>query len=270
MKSRTIHIARKKIVSIGVIVLVSLGVLVVLYPEVARGVYEVVSTRLFPNADREFAYGERHFDTYKPEAYSIDLAEYFFRQAEKHDPKIPYLYHEIARVDFLKGNLHKALIEINIQIQRHGDKTPNSYYIRGLIEGYIGDYVAAAKDYERYLQFDPTNWAAINDYAWVLLKAERYTDAERAIVKGLTYFPDNPWLLNSYATALFELGKHERALVSAKKAQERMLHLTEGEWSRAYPGNDPEIAGQGVSTFRTAVEANVRTIEAAIASSTKK
>jgi hypothetical protein len=86
--------------------------------------------------------------------------------------------------------------------------------------------------------------------------------------RGLASAPQNPWLLNSNATALYELGEYKDALTQAQRAQVSVAGLTDAEWSHAYPGNDPAIAGEGLESFKQAVADNVHTIEAAMASST--
>ncbi|MDR3570907.1 MAG: hypothetical protein P4L81_01770 [Candidatus Pacebacteria bacterium] len=230
--------------------------------------YEIGSTMLFPNAEREFGYGEEHFDDTKPEAYNIRLAEYFFSKAAKSDTAIPYLYHELARIAFLNADYQQALVDINLQISLHGDSEPKAYYVRGLIEGYMGLYDAAATDYAHFLTFEPHNWAAKNDEAWVLLKAKRYSEALDVTNSGLADVPANAWLLNSKATALFELGEYKQALDAAQKAYTSVENLTPQEWSIAYPGNDPAIASEGLDVFRKSVVDNMHTIQSAIASST--
>ncbi len=150
----------------------------------------------------------------------------------------------------------------------HGDAAPNSYYVRALIEGYMGDYENSARDYEHFLRFDPINWATLNDYAWVLLKAERFSDAAEISARGLVDFPDNPWLLNSHAIALFELGRYPEALSAAQKASREVALVSEASWLHAYPGNDPKIGAQGLAVFKKAVADNMHTIQLAIETST--
>jgi len=228
--------------------------------------YEDISFALLPSADKAFAFGEAHFDAETPATYDIDRAEHFFVEAVSLDPKLPYLYHELARISFLRGNNARALALINLQIAAQGDNTPNSYYVRGLIEGYMGNYADSSRDYERFLQFDPNNWAAINDYSWVLLKSNRPQDAADALARGLSLFPDNPWLLNSYATALYELGQFRGALEAAAHARNAALHISRADWLHAYPGNDPHIAEEGISTLQKSTEDNIHTIELALVS----
>lgn len=223
---------------------------------------------LTPSAARAFAYGERHFNARNASAYDIERAEYFFGKAADIDPTYPYLYHELARIAFLKGEFEPAMALINMQIAQMGDRAPNSYYIRALIEGYKGEYAASAKDYEYFLKFQPTNWAANNDYAWVLLKAGRAQEAKLATARALEWFPDNPWLLNTYATALFEMHEYAGALDAAKMASVAVAALSEAEWLQAYPGNDPRIANKGITAFKKAVQDNMHSITLALPSST--
>lgn len=221
-----------------------------------------------PTVARAFAYGERHFNARNRSGYDIERAEYFFNKAADIDPTMPYLYHELARIAFLKGDFESAMVLIDSQIERMGDAAPNSYYVRGLIRGYRGEYTNAAKDYEHFLQFYPANWAAINDYAWVLLKAGRAQEAVDATLRGLGAFPDNAWLLSTNATALYEVGHTKDALSQARAAVAAAQQVSENDWLTAYPGNDPQIAKEGIAALRTAARSNMHTIELALASST--
>jgi len=229
---------------------------------------ESVMYNLDPTAVRAFTYGERHFSARNASAYDIERAAYFFGKAADIDPTYPYLYHELARIAFLKGEFETAMALIDMQIAQMGDKAPNSYYIRALIEGYKGEYAASAKDYEYFLKFYPTNWAAVNDYAWVLLKAGRAREAAETTARALEWFPDNPWLLNTNATALFETREYAKALQAAQKASIAVSKLSEAAWLQAYPGNDPRIANKGITAFKKAVEDNIHSITLALASST--
>ncbi len=122
------------------------------------GRYEVVALRLYPSAERAYTYGTWHFNAQDPAMYDIQKAEFFFNQAAALDPKIPYLQHQLGRIAFLKSDFGVALIRMNRELNENPEPSPSSYYMRGLIEGYMGDYVAAANDYEKYLESDPTNW----------------------------------------------------------------------------------------------------------------
>src|SRR6185503_4009828 len=96
----------------------------------------------------------------------------------------------------------------------------------------------------------------INDYSWVLLKADLPEAAHNALSWGLTQWPDNPWLLQNEATALYELGRFKEAAQAAAKAKVGVEKLTTEDWLIAYPGNDPAIAPQGLAQFKKATEEN--------------
>lgn len=219
--------------------------------------YEDIEFMLAPSAERAFDMGRKHLDARNPDDYDINRAEEYYEKAVALNPALPYVFHELARIAFLRGDFEAAMAYINEQIHMHGDFAPNSYYVRGLIEGYMGDYDASIRDYEHFLSFEPRNWAAINDYAWVLLKAGRSRDAVVASAGGLALFPDNPWLLNTNAIGLYELGLYEAAHEQARKAVRAVGNLTEYQWLTAYPGNDPRSAADGIRSFQDAVVRNM-------------
>ena len=222
---------------------------------------EDISYYFFPSAQRAYQYGVAHFSVADPGDYDLNRAEDFFYRAAALDPHLPYVWHELARISFLHGNLPKALAQINIQIDNEGDQTPNSYYVRGLIEGYMEDYADSERDYAHFIQFDPHDWAGVNDYAWVLLKDHKPQEADSAIALVLSYASNNPWLLNSDAIALSELGSTTGARARIDAAAVAVAKLSPGDWSYAYPGNDPAIASQGLAAFRAAVLQNMHDIE---------
>lgn len=230
--------------------------------------YEEVAFAVHPTAALAFEYGERHLDATDPAEYDIILAQMYFKKAAALDPTYPYVYHELARISFLRGDYALALAQIDFQISLHGDSEPNSYYVRGLIEGYMGDYTDAAADYAHYITFDPHDWAAMNDYAWILLKAQQYDLAADVSGRGLQLFPKNPWLLNTNAIALYELGDLQQASIEAKAAIQASDTVTTEEWLRAYPGNDPSAAPEGIASLQEAASENMHTIDMALASST--
>jgi len=222
-----------------------------------------------PTAERAFEYGSRHFDAQKPKLYDVEKARRYFERALAMDSTYPNVQHQLARIAFLRGDFELALARINLELENNPNPVPSSFYVRGLVEGYMGRYNDAARDYELYLSLLTTkNWAGITDYAWVLLKAGRHTEAARVTDDALSTFPDNPWLLNANAIAHFEIGEYERALISIRKASESVKKVSENEWHTAYPGNDPKIASTGLATFKTAVENNMHMIETKAASST--
>lgn len=222
--------------------------------------FERVSLALAPSSEKAMNYGQRHFHSLAVREFDTDHAEYFFVRAYEMDREYPYVNHELARIAFLKGDFPRAMQYIDAQIELYQETAPNSYYIRGLINGYRGDFAASADDYAVYLSHDPHNWAAINDYAWVLLKGERFQEALDATNKGLEFFPDNAWLWNSKAIALFELAQYEEALHAVTRASETIGLISERTWLTAYPGNDPSSAAAGVQTLNDSIAQNMQRI----------
>jgi tetratricopeptide (TPR) repeat protein len=252
------------IVTLAAVILCGLA----LSTRAGRNAYENITFFLAPSSERAFAYGTNHLDYASADSYDIDRAQYWYGKVAVSDPNYHYLNHQLARIQFLHGNFNTALFYINKQIALEGTSTPNSYYIRGLIEGYMGRYDDAVKDYAYFVSKDPHDWAALNDYTWVLLKAQRYREADKVTAQALTQFPNNPWLLNSRATALYELHDYAEAYKTAKQASDAVQKVTTAEWSHSYPGNDPKVASEGLASFKKAIADNIHTIQTALASST--
>ena len=213
---------------------------------------------LDPSVERAYAYGTQHFDAARADDYDIKRAERLFRRVLNSDPAYPFVQHQMARIAFLRGDFATALLRIDAEIETHPNRS--SHYMRGLILGFMGRYDEAADDYEAFLREDPTNWAAINDYAWVLLMSERYREALLAADWGLMFWPNNPWLLNSKATAHFELEQLSLADEAVHGAEGALANVSDADWLQAYPGNDPLVASEGIRALQDAVQDNMHTI----------
>lgn len=223
--------------------------------------WENVAYALNPTAGLAYAYGNGHFDaTAHPNVYDIDRAEYFYREVQKHDPAHAYVHHQRARIAFLHGQFPAALALINAQINLFGTTTPSSFYVRGLILGFMERYAEAAESFEAYLETNPNNWAAVNDYAWVLLKSGRSQEALAVLENLLNKNQENAWLLNSAAIAAYETGDAEVARAYAERASEHAERITREEWLAAYPGNDPRIAEEGIVALRESIASTMHTV----------
>jgi len=214
-------------------------------------------------AERAAVFGARHLDAETPVLYDIERSRYFYAKSATLDPTYPYVQHQLARIAFLEGDYNVALWRINREFAVNPNPHPSSQYVRGLIYGYMGQYGNSIEGFRAYLEADPTNWAAVNDYAWVLLKAGRQEEALAAIEEVIALWPKNPWLLNSAAIAAYEVGEYERARGYAERAAEHVRGLTKREWLVAYPGNDPRIAGDGIAALKKSILNNMHTITSA-------
>lgn len=263
---RTVRWARRMIASPATYIVLGLAILMALeFGPSARLFclerFEDLSYMLAPSAGKAFAYGERHFNGMKPSDYDIPQAQTYFERAAALDPHLPYVWHELARVAFLHGDFTKAHLLIDKQVAQEGDATPNSYYVRGLIEGYQGQYDDAQRDYAHFLSLVPISWPGTNDLVWILLKNKKPQLAANILAIELPYFPHNPWLLNSYAIALYETGSTTAARGEIEAAQKAVAVITPADWAHAYPGNDPAVAKIGVQNFKKSVDQNVADIE---------
>jgi tetratricopeptide (TPR) repeat protein len=215
---------------------------------------ECLQFQVIPSAPAAFECGNHYFGVYGSSGYDVSKAEYYFGKAVEIDPNTPDAWHQYARTAFLRGDFQTALYRINKQFEERGDELMASYYIRGLIEGYAKDYAAAENDFLKFLMWSPYNWAANNDLAWIYFAQGKFKEAKEQTEKGLAASPDNVWLLVTHGMSSYNLGDKRQAVEDLLKARDFVKKLTEATWSRAYPGNDPRVAGEGLAAFRQAIE----------------
>lgn len=198
--------------------------------------------------------------------YNIAKAEQAYRRAVSIDPKVFLGHYQLARINFLKGNFIEALQEINEEL-RINPENLRSLYIRGLIYGYrkySGDLGRAEADFSSFIEWAPTEWAGYNDLMWILLKEKKYRetlDVSRKAFELAHEAKDNPWLWNSKGLAELNLKMKKEAIFSFNTAIETAKKLTENNWRKAYPGNDPISASAGLESFRQALKTNLALAE---------
>ena len=217
---------------------------------------------LFVNPEVECAMriGNDYFNVSGDGTYDLGRARRYFLRALQLDSNTPEAWHQLARIDFLQRNFSSALEKINTQIALHGERFMASYYIRGLICGYIGTPEClgqAEEDFTRFLAWDPNNWAARNDLAWISFQQGEYERAEAVASQGLQDSPGNPWLLNMRGIVLLNLGLKQEAGALFEQARSAIESMTEADWHTAYPGNHPGVAAQGIEEMKRTVEFNM-------------
>jgi tetratricopeptide (TPR) repeat protein len=246
-------------------------ILVVIYAcsIIKSGFVACAHYKLSGDARSAYECGNYYFGMYGPHGYDIHLAEYYYTVATEKDPTLPDVWHQYARIAFLQGEYDTALARINRQFEHHGDEVVESYYIRGLIYGYADDHAKAEGDFKRYLQFDPNNWAANNDLAWIYFEQGKYAEAAallEPVLKGMR--DDQPWLLSTHAMAIYNLGMIDGARSELDRAKAAAAKLTPEDWMVAYPGNDPRAAARGLAEFQAVIDRNLALVHSAGASST--
>jgi len=205
-----------------------------------------------------FEAGNRHFSS---EAYDIDRAKEYFKEALKIDPEFPGVHYQLARVYFIESNFYDALLEINKEIELHPD-FKRSYYVRGLIYGYTQKFSEAESDFKTFLEWKPDSWAAHNDLAWIYFQEGKFKEARDTARAGLKVSSDNPWLLNSLGVAQLNLGERKGAKEAFEKALEIINRMSPDAWGSAYPGNDPAIYAEGFTKMKESIEENLTLLSA--------
>ncbi len=227
-----------------------------------RSLIEKIDFFLHPSVEQAVRYGQKHLDTVHATEHDLQTARYFYTRASHMDPTHVGVHHQLARIEFLSGRYPEALAEVNAEIENGThENLAASYYLRGLIAGYMDDYASAVRDYRTYVSLNPNGWEGRTDLAWVLVKTHAYEEALRVVDDGLVRWPDNPWLLSMRATILYESGRKKEALEVMRRAQKAVEAITEAEWLRAYPGNHPSAAAVGIETLKKAARDNLAQME---------
>ncbi len=232
----------------------------------SRSIREDIAYYRDPSAEHAFRIGISHLDTPHPGEYDIERARKYFEKGAALNAAFPYIHHQLARIHFLQGRYEEALAEVNIEIENDtkAERAP-SYYLRGLIKGYMNDHESAVADYKKYVELNPQGWEGRVDYAWVLIKTQDYKTALAVVDEGLAdeRWRQNPWLLSMKATIQYEMGDVGAALTTIRLAKAAVDTITPLDWMKAYPGNDPSVAETGIATIRQSVTKNFEVIEAA-------
>lgn len=254
---------QNKMLLLTVCIILILAVFVILQPQQTGTFiwnnFKFADLTLFLNRDANFALkiGNYYFNVYRDGAYDLNKAKKYFYKALEIDPKTPDAWHQLARIDFLRGDFQNALEKINKQIEIHGDSFMASFYIRGLISGFAGSYDQAESDFKKFIDWDPKNWAAYNDLAWIYFKKGDYKNTETTARKGLLLDYKNPWLLTALGVSLLNQNQKEEAQKTFIQAKINANLLTEEDWHKAYPGNDPKSAKNGLESMKEKIEFNL-------------
>lgn len=221
--------------------------------------FKFADAALFLNHDANLALkiGNYYFNG---GTYDLTKAELAFEKSLEFDPGIALGNYQLARIYFIRGNFPKAIDYINQELSLHPE-IPNSYYVRGLINGYWGDLKSAEKDFSLFVNLEPQQWAGYNDLAWILAKESKFAEAKKTIAEAFKRMPGierrNPWLWTSIGVAhlnLEEYNEARKAFITALDLNKKMT--PEYFWS-AYPGNDPRGAYAAFQQFNAALHLNL-------------
>ena len=192
--------------------------------------------------------------------YDLEEAESAFKRAVRIEPGILWGHYQLARIYFIKGDSAKALEEINKELEANPENL-RSLYVRGLIYGFVGRFREAEEDFGRFVAWAPKEWAGYNDLAWILSSRGKYKEAKEIIeqaMKEALGAQENPWLWNSLGVAKLNLKENSAAIKSFERAEQLAEKLTLADFSKAYPGNNPQDIEGGLRAFREAISENLR------------
>jgi tetratricopeptide (TPR) repeat protein len=196
-----------------------------------------------------------------PSLYNVKFAQLFFKFAAYSPVTRPpeFAHYQLSRTFFIQGQLDRALYEAYEELRFYPDNV-RTYYILGLTYGYLNREKEAIIAFSEFIKKYPNSWAARNDMAWLQF---RIGDVEGAYItiKPVVWI-DNPWVQNTYGTIMLNLGEYDIAKEAFSKAQQVASRMTEQEWGRAYPGNDPRIHAIGLQAMLKSISTNLMIIEA--------
>jgi len=194
-----------------------------------------------------------------PRLYNVNYAHLFFSYAA-YAPLATapeFAHYQLSRTLFIRGQLERALFEAHEELRLY-PQNARTYYILGLTYGYLNQEREAIQAFASFLDVYPNSWAARNDMAWLQF---RIGDIEGAYftIEPVAWI-ENPWIQNTYGTIMMNRGEYAIAEIAFLKAQQLATQMTQEEWGRAYPGNDPRIYGIGIKATLLSISTNLKII----------
>lgn len=194
--------------------------------------------------------------------YDLPLARRAFSRAVAIDSSLPLAHYMRARIEFIQSDFSAALADLATERALFPDNG-RALYMRGLTYAYRGlpsDLARAEQDFREFVAWAPREWAGYNDLAFVLAKDGQYARAAMALEEGIERADggdENPWLWNALGVMELNSGNPTEAISALTKAQAFATSLTEAEWQKAYPGNDPRSARAGIEAMQASIARNL-------------
>lgn len=213
-----------------------------------------------------FELGEYYFNAYDtPDGeYDLKLARQYYTEAIEGGSENPTVWYQLGRIDFLEGNYPAALYKFDKQIALYGEQVPSVYYMKGLTYGYkarksgdASDWQKAEENFLKFLEDKPESPWTRTDLSWVYFSQGKFAEMVPLLEEGLSFEPQNPWLLNMYGLSLMNTDRRDEARTQFEQALEFASYLGEEDWGRTYPGNDPAAWQQGLVEFQSLIKKNL-------------
>lgn len=250
---------RSKILTIG-------GFLVLIF---ALAVFFIIDRQIIdaqkPDIEDPFLLGQYYFNANGSGVYDLAKARQYYMQAIEKDPRgNQNAWYQLGRIDFLEGNFLSALYKFDKQLEYFGEENPSVHYMIGLTYGYMAKrsgkpehWQKGEESFSRFIELVPSApWSRV-DLAWIYFAQGRYEEMLPLLEEALPAEADNPWVQNMYGLALLNTGRREEARTHFEIAKEHAAELTVEDWGKTYPGNDPQIWGEGLEEFRSVIDVNL-------------
>lgn len=191
--------------------------------------------------------------------YNLEKAENLYKTALKINGNNWTARYQLARIDLINSRFANGVSEIDKALAIDPENK-RAFYVRGLLDGYAGNYSEAEKDFQNFIAWSPNEWAGYMDLSWVYINSQKYDEAVAISGNGLVLFPDNVWLMANKGLAEYKLGRYDEAKNNLENAKKLAEDLTPEDWKRAYPGNDSGGAEKGVEEIQTAIDYNLNLV----------
>ncbi len=206
-------------------------------------------------AERHFALGEYFFSANSN--YDIRAAQRHYQAALSLEPTLRGAHYQLGRTYFIVGDFERAYAEILREEELYPD-FGKVHYMKGLIAGYMKNFLDAEQEFAKFIETDSRNWAGYNDLSWIYFAQGNYHYAEATAREGLIHAPENPWLHNAVGVALLAQERGSEALPHFFIAQNGFGNMSAAEWGESYPGNSPGEHTDGLAASLGAVERNIQ------------
>lgn len=191
--------------------------------------------------------------------YNVEIAQFFFKRSAHPilGTSTPFAHYQLSRTYFIQGNFLESIKEANKELEIYPDHC-RTHYIRGLTYGYMNRLDKAIDDFKIFNESCVKNsWAGYNDLAWFYFRNGDMENMKKTIEPMVKLYPNNPWVQNTYGLSLLNLKDYKNAKIAFTQALSSASLLTENGWGSAYPGNNPDIYGKGLSAMRATIQANL-------------
>ncbi len=192
--------------------------------------------------------------------YNIYAAEYFLTKANEKDLPLEWTNYQLSRINFIRGNLIQAIYFANEELRLYPNNC-RTHYIRGLAYGYAEDLDNAISDFEIFNKCFPNSWAGHNDLAWFWFKKGDTKKVIQIIEKVKDFNMGSAWVQNTYGVALMNEGRYNEAEKALLSAKQNSANMTEEDWGKSYPGNNPLIYKKGLTKLRESIDSNLRILQ---------